>query len=108
MGSATRIIPGLGEMAYEDRLTRLTLPTLSYHRLRGDMIETYKIITGVYDRVVTTGLFNLRKDSNTRGQWYNIFNKRPRLEVRKPSFFFRVTHPWNSVPNQVVEAPTGE
>ena len=37
-----------------------------------DMIETYKIITGVYDTNVTAGLFNLRKDNNTRGQRYKM------------------------------------
>ena len=55
--------PGLGEMAYDDHLKRLKVSALSYHRLRRDMIETYKIITGVYNRDVTTGLFNFRKDS---------------------------------------------
>ena len=50
---------------------------------RACYIQTYKIITGIYDKVVTTGLFNLRKDSNTRGQWYKIVGERPRLEVRK-------------------------
>ena len=36
-------------LAYEDRLRYLELPTLSYRRIRGDMIELYKIITGKYD-----------------------------------------------------------
>ena len=61
----TRMIPALGEMAYEDYLKRVKLPTLSYCCLRWDMIETYKFITGVYDRDVTTGLYNIRIDSNT-------------------------------------------
>ena len=50
------------------------------------MIETYKTITGVYDRDVATGSFNLRIDSKPRGQWYKIFKERPRFEVRKRSF----------------------
>ena len=74
------------------------------------MIETYKIITGVYDhdRDVTTGLFNVRKDSNTRGQRHKIFKEQP-LEVRKPTviaIIFLMTHPWNRLPDQVVEEPT--
>jgi len=28
---------------------RLKLPTLNYRRIRGDMIELYKIITGKYE-----------------------------------------------------------
>jgi hypothetical protein len=31
---------------YEERLRKLKLPTLEYRRVRGDMIETYKIIKG--------------------------------------------------------------
>ena len=53
------------------------------------MIETYTIITGVYDRDVTTGLFNLRINSNTRDQWYQIFKERSRLEVKKTDLSFK-------------------
>jgi len=31
------------------RLQKLQLPTLKYRRLRGDMIELYKMVTGKYD-----------------------------------------------------------
>ena len=81
-------IPGLGEMSDEDHMKELKLLTLSYRHLRRDRIQTYMIITGVYGMDVTTGLFNLRIKSNTRGQRYNIYKERPRLEVRKYSFFF--------------------
>ena len=40
-------------MSYEERLRKLQLPTLRFRRLRGDMIETYKILTGKYDKSVT-------------------------------------------------------
>ena len=40
----------LKDMSYKQRLKTLKLPTLSYRRLRGDMIEVYKIIKGVYDK----------------------------------------------------------
>ena len=36
---ATKLIPGLSDLSYEDRLHRLKLPSLSYRRSRGDMIE---------------------------------------------------------------------
>jgi hypothetical protein len=36
-------------LSYEEHLRKLELPTLSYRRLRGDMIEVYKIIQGHYD-----------------------------------------------------------
>ena len=43
-------------MKYEDRLSRLMLPTLHYRRMRGDMIETYKMMSGKYDTTLKTFL----------------------------------------------------
>ena len=40
---ARKVIPGFIKISYEERLKKLKLPTLKYHRLRGDMIEVYKI-----------------------------------------------------------------
>jgi hypothetical protein len=37
-------------LSYPERLKKLGLPTLAYRRIRGDMIEVYKIIKGCYDR----------------------------------------------------------
>ena len=46
---ATKQIPGFRNLSYPERLKRLKLPTLSYRRLRGDLIEVYKITNNVYD-----------------------------------------------------------
>ena len=40
---ATRLLPELKGFKYCDRLKACKLPTLHYRRLRGDMIETFKI-----------------------------------------------------------------
>ena len=50
---ATKVVPGLSEKTYEERLRILKLPTLRHRRIRGDMIETYKIVHGIYDKKVT-------------------------------------------------------
>ena len=39
----TRQLPYLKDLSYPERLKKLKLPTLAYRRIRGDMIETYKI-----------------------------------------------------------------
>jgi hypothetical protein len=54
-------IPSLKDMEYPvpDRLKKLKMPTLKYRRLRGDMIETFEIITGIYDNEVTEDIFDL-------------------------------------------------
>ena len=43
---ATKLIKGFKNLSYENRLKRLKLTTLEKRRLRGDPIETFKIITG--------------------------------------------------------------
>ena len=50
---ANKQIPGLKDIPFEDRLKELNLPTLAYRRIRGDLIETYKIASGKYDPEVS-------------------------------------------------------
>ena len=98
------MIPGFKDMSYPDRLRKLGLPSLVYRRLRGDLIEIYKIVTGKYDTDASENLINLRLDSRTRGHPYKIFKERPRHDLKKNSFPHRVVDIWNSLPNNVVMA----
>ena len=43
---ATKLVPQLKNVNYEEKLESLGLTRLVERRIRGDMIETYKIITG--------------------------------------------------------------
>ena len=86
---------------------RLNIPTLSYRRLRGDMIDIYQILTGKYDSSVTSNFVTLREnDSITRGHNLNIFKERCRLNIGNKSFIYRPTDVWNSLPQSVVDAPS--
>ena len=62
---ATKQLPGMKNIPYEERLQRLKLPTLAYRRTRGDMIEVYKLLHGKYDSDVSN-IVKLHKDSDTR------------------------------------------
>ena len=44
-----KYLPALKNLSHEERLQALKLPTLKQRRLRGNMIETYKLMTGKYD-----------------------------------------------------------
>jgi len=44
--SATKMVHGLCHLSYEQRLQHLELTTLKERRIRGDLIETFKIMTG--------------------------------------------------------------
>jgi hypothetical protein len=54
-------------MEYNERLKKLKMPTLKNRRMRGDMIEVFKIINGIYDPLTTVDMFELNTTSNTRG-----------------------------------------
>ena len=50
---ATKLIPELEELPYEDRLSQLKLYSLKARRQRGDMITMYKIHHGLIDKLVS-------------------------------------------------------
>ena len=102
---ATRQIPGFKVLDYPQRLKLLGLPTLTFRRLRGDMIETYKIVNGHYDKEVAPEL--PKSNTSTRGHNKKLFKKRAnRLNCRKHFFTLRVVKIWNSLPEEVVNART--
>ena len=61
----TKRILGCAKLSYEERLTKLKLPSLSYRRLQGDMIEAFKIAHNIYDPVTTSSLLNFADSNNT-------------------------------------------
>ena len=98
---ATKLLPGMDNLNYPERLEILKLPSLAYRRHRGDLIETFKIVNEKYDPEVCEGFFKYR-ESGTRGHSKKIFKERARLEVRRNSFKIRVVDIWNSLPQKLV------
>ena len=45
---ATKLITGMQNLSYDDRVKRLGLMRLNTRRLRSDLVETFKIINGKY------------------------------------------------------------
>ena len=52
----TRMIPELKSLSDEGKLQRLNLTTLEIRRIRGDLIEVYIILNGIY-RINPDSLF---------------------------------------------------
>ena len=103
--AATKQLPGMKNIPYEERRQRLKLPSLAYRRTRDDMIEVYTLLHGKYDSDVPN-IVKLHKDSDTRegtrGHSLKLFIERPCTNIRKESFSLRVTGLWNDLP----EAPS--
>ena len=67
--------------------------------------KTYKILTGK-ENIESNKFLNSDNAHNLRGHSMKIFVKRSRLNVRKFFFSQRVVPYWNSLPENVVTAPS--
>ena len=70
---ATRMIKSLGNLSYEGRLRRCKLTNLEIRRSRGDLIETFKILTGRED-LPSEHFFEATKSNSTRGYGSKLCN----------------------------------
>ena len=100
---ATKLIPNLKNLPYQDRLKKLKLPTLKFRRLRGDLINVYKILTN--EKSGSKHLLPLNNSKyNTRGHDRKLEKNRFNCKLRQCSFSIRVTNIWNSLSNKVTNA----
>ena len=95
---ATQMLLSLTNMNYEERLRELKLPTLRFRRLRGDMIEVYKILTGRYDKKVADDIFEVCSNKITRGLSMKLNKKRCRIDIRKYSTNKKLCDPKSYLP----------
>ena len=73
--------------------------------MRGDMLQTYKIINGI-DRVDPKLFFEISAGSPTRGQHQKLVKKHARLGIRQSVHSQRVINDWNSLPTDVITSPS--
>ena len=100
---ATKMIPELRDLSYEERLKECGLTTLETRRLRGDQIEVFKILNG-YENIDRNMFFSLKKDSRTRGHEVKLVKDQCRLDIRKHSFSQRTINEWNKLSTDCVTA----
>ena len=103
---ASKQLPGMKEKEYSTRLTEMDLPCLLSRRIRGDLIEVYKILHGKYDEDISKDLLALNNRANTRGNGMKVEKRNTRLDIRKHFFTIRVTNMWNSLAEDIVKAPS--
>ena len=98
---ATTLVIGLKEFIYEERLTQLKLYRLEERRLRGDLIETFKLLTGK-ENIDPDQFFNINLN-NLRGHSKKL-NKQCMKLCRRRFFSQRVVDEWNSLSNDIISA----
>ena len=84
---ATKQIPGFNNLSYPEILKKLKLPTMAYRRIKGDMIETYKIINEKYDSEASSFLKLLSNSDNrfSRRNSDNRFSRRNNSNKNSPT-----------------------
>ena len=100
----TKNIFSVRNLCYEDRLEKLKLPSLEFRRLRGDLIQTFKITRNFYDSRTVATLFQFSNNQRLRGHRLKI----TKIHVNKTQFknFFtnRIVNCWNGLPSHIIEA----
>jgi hypothetical protein len=98
----TKLVAGMRDLSYEERLAECCLPSLEQRRNRGDLIETFKIMRGL-DKVPSSKFFSPAVVRH-RGHSDKLFKSRSRLNIRKNFFSQRVVNPWNALPQDTINA----
>jgi len=101
------MVPGLAKLSYEERLKKLGIPSLSYRRFRGDMIEIYKYLHGLYC-IDCSDILPLHRNEGavTRHEDIVLSLRKELITVSQELTFFgfRVVNAWNSLPKDTVSA----
>ena len=93
--------------SYDERLKALKITTLEKRRIRGDAIEIFKCLHGVWS-INSESLFTLRDPEGPRTRQQQSFMPltipRARLDIRKYFFSVRAANIWNDLPSSIRES----
>ena len=103
---ATKLVPEIRNMGYERRLLELDLLTLEQRRLRGQLIETFKIVRG-HSTLDPSTVFSFSLNP-TRNHGFKLVVPRFRTNKFRDFMTVKVCHLWNSLPSELVNAPSVE
>ena len=103
---ATRLVQGLSNSTYEHRKSVLGLTSLEDRRIRGDLIEVYKIMHG-FEKVQRAKFFILESeihDYPIRGNELRIWPPDTKTRRRRKFFDLRIIKEWNDLPGTVAKS----
>ena len=102
---ATKMVPEIRELTYEERLRAMDLPTMEKRRERGDLIQIFKLLNRM-DIVDNKDLL-MREEivgRSTRGHSMKLRKGRCLRDVKKYSFPQRCVEMWNELSEEVISA----
>ena len=99
---ATKLIPSIRHMSYERRLTQLNLYSLEKRRIRGQLIETFKILKGI-ENIDYRKLFTF-SSNQTRSNGWKLDLKRFNTSQCGDFFTYKIASYWNKLPSDVVNS----
>ena len=100
---ATKLIPEIRGKSYEQRLKVLRLHSLETRRLRGKLIEVFKILNKL-ENIDYKKLFRYDYNNITRSNGHKLCYKRFRTNVAKNLFTYDIIEKWNNLPHEVVNS----
>jgi len=101
----TRMVPGMKELPYKDRLNQLGLWTLEDRRNKADLLEMFEMLIGKSSPKFES-LFERSTLSVTRGHSVKLVKHRCKLDLRKYFFCERVIDHWNQLSEDSVSCVT--
>ena len=101
---ATKLVPAIRGKGYARRLEDLGLFTLEQRRLRGQLIETFKILRGI-SAVDPTDYFVLCANP-TRNHGWKVVPPRFSTALLENFMLVRICNVWNRLPANVVNSDT--
>ena len=107
---AIKMVSGLHSSSYLDRLKEVGLTTLEARRARGDMLLTWRAMSGNLcidqDNWFASCEPNEQMVTRHTAGAGNLVKPRYNLDVRKNFFTVRAVDRWNSLPNNIRASPT--
>src|SRR5262249_5723940 len=98
--SFTKLIPGLYDMSYADRLQVLGQDSLELRRIKLDLCKTYSIYHGLC--CIPKDVFFADGDDRTRGNCCKLKLLTSTIDCRRHFFSFRIVEYWNALPDALV------
>ena len=99
----TKRLPGLQNLSYKERLTKLKMQSLEHRRLLSDLVVCYNIIHGL-SALQFNDFFKFSNTSRTRGHNLRLDTPLIKNNTRRNFFAHRIIKPWNALPTTIVNS----